>query len=185
MYRPTQLCFATAISGLLSSAAFAGPPITEPVDVNVTNPVLPVEVSNADPIPVSVAAPQLDIRCGTPFIASVSGPSSSIRKLKGSSTIPESVCPEMHIDYVMLDPATTTGVDVYRLRLALEPSGGGDEVMIGVLTFDTAMLKLPMPIHFSPGMKLTFQGECTPASGATDMTCGFGFNFIGRSTGSP
>lgn len=38
--------------------AFAGPPgppVTEPVDVNVTNPVLPVEVSNADPIPVSVA----------------------------------------------------------------------------------------------------------------------------------
>lgn len=32
-----------------------GPPITEPVDVTVTNPVLPVEVSNADPIPVSVS----------------------------------------------------------------------------------------------------------------------------------
>jgi hypothetical protein len=32
----------------------AGPPVVEPVDVTVTNPVLPVEVSNADPIPVSV-----------------------------------------------------------------------------------------------------------------------------------
>jgi hypothetical protein len=32
----------------------AAPPITEPVDVNVTNPVLPVEVSNADPIPVAL-----------------------------------------------------------------------------------------------------------------------------------
>ena len=53
MYRPIQLCFATAISGLLSSAAFAGPPITEPVDVNVANPVLQVEVSNADPIEVT------------------------------------------------------------------------------------------------------------------------------------
>lgn len=49
--------FALAIAGL-SFSAFAlsppggGPPV--PVDVNVTNQVLPVEVSNADPIPVIV-----------------------------------------------------------------------------------------------------------------------------------
>jgi hypothetical protein len=43
------------LSGLLASAAFAKPPITEPVDVVVTNPVVPVEVSNSDPIPVSVS----------------------------------------------------------------------------------------------------------------------------------
>jgi hypothetical protein len=45
-----------ALSGLLASTAFAGPPgppVTEPVDVNVTNPVLQVEVSNADPIEVT------------------------------------------------------------------------------------------------------------------------------------
>jgi hypothetical protein len=43
---------------LLAASAYAmppGPPVTEPVDVTVVNPVLPVEVSNADPIPVSVA----------------------------------------------------------------------------------------------------------------------------------
>jgi hypothetical protein len=43
---------------LLAASAYAmppGPPVTEPVDVTVTNPVLPVEVSNADPIPVSVS----------------------------------------------------------------------------------------------------------------------------------
>jgi len=45
--------FASAFSGLLASAASAAPPITEPVDVIVTNPVLQVEVSNADPIEVT------------------------------------------------------------------------------------------------------------------------------------
>ena len=40
----------------LSVAALAGPPgPPAPIDVNVTNSVLPVEVSNADPIPVSVS----------------------------------------------------------------------------------------------------------------------------------
>ena len=41
----------------LPMLSVAAPPITEPVDVNVTNPVLPVEVSNADPIPVSIVTP--------------------------------------------------------------------------------------------------------------------------------
>ena len=57
MYRRIHQCLALTISGIFASAALAappGPPVTEPVDVNVTNPVLPVEVSNADPIPVSV-----------------------------------------------------------------------------------------------------------------------------------
>ena len=174
-----------AFLGLIIGTASAAPPITEPVDVSVTNPVLPVEVSNADPIPVSVVAPQPDVRCGTAFVGSVSGAAGSVKRLSGSTTVTESVCPEMYVDYVMLDPSTTTAVDVYRLRLALEPSGGGDEVMLGVLTFDTAMLKLPMPIHLVPGMKLTFNGECTPATGATEMKCAFGYNFIGRSIGSP
>jgi hypothetical protein len=62
MYRRIQVCLAAAIPGLLASAAFAAPPLTEPVDVTVTNPVLPVEVSNADPIPVSVAnAPEKSV----------------------------------------------------------------------------------------------------------------------------
>jgi len=47
-------------SGLLASTSLAnppGPPVTEPVDVNVTNPVLQVEVSNADPLPVTIQNP--------------------------------------------------------------------------------------------------------------------------------
>jgi hypothetical protein len=40
----------------LPMLSLAAPPITEPVDVNVTNPVLQVEVSNADPIPVAVSS---------------------------------------------------------------------------------------------------------------------------------
>lgn len=58
MRRPARLLCAAVSSGLFAGAAMAGPPgppVTEPVDVFVTNPVLPVEVSNADPIPVSVA----------------------------------------------------------------------------------------------------------------------------------
>jgi hypothetical protein len=39
----------------VSAAAIAAPPLTEPVDVTVANPVLPVEVQNADPIPVAIA----------------------------------------------------------------------------------------------------------------------------------
>ena len=39
----------------LPMLSVAAPPITEPVDVIVTNPVLPVEVSNANPIPVAIA----------------------------------------------------------------------------------------------------------------------------------
>jgi hypothetical protein len=50
-----QWCLCMGLSGLLASAAFAKPPITEPVDVVVTNPVVPVEVSNSDPVPVSVS----------------------------------------------------------------------------------------------------------------------------------
>ena len=55
MPRSTNWCFCLGLSGLFASAAFGGPPITEPVDVVVTNPVVPVEVSNSDPIPVSVS----------------------------------------------------------------------------------------------------------------------------------
>lgn len=49
--------FALAIAGLSFSALALPPPGDGPpilVDVNVTNQVLPVEVSNADPIPVVV-----------------------------------------------------------------------------------------------------------------------------------
>lgn len=42
--------------GLLVSTAEAAPPEIGPVPVDVTNPVLPVEVSNADPIPVTVTS---------------------------------------------------------------------------------------------------------------------------------
>ena len=58
MQKSTRGYFCIGLSGLFASAALAGPPgppVTEPVDVNVTNPVLPVEVSNSDPIPVSVS----------------------------------------------------------------------------------------------------------------------------------
>ena len=56
MRQSMRLTFAIAFSGLFASTAFAAPPITEPVDVNVINPALQVEVSNADPVPV-VSAP--------------------------------------------------------------------------------------------------------------------------------
>jgi hypothetical protein len=50
---------ALAIAGL-SFAAYASPPPgggpPGPIDVNVTNPVVPVEVSNADPVPVAVVS---------------------------------------------------------------------------------------------------------------------------------
>jgi hypothetical protein len=46
----------------LPMLSVAAPPITEPVDVNVTNPVLPVEVSNSYPIPVSVQPPAAVVR---------------------------------------------------------------------------------------------------------------------------
>lgn len=50
----------------VSVAASAAPPITEPVDVIENNPVLPVEVQNGDPIPVSNTKPRLDaIEVGT------------------------------------------------------------------------------------------------------------------------
>jgi len=52
----------TAALGLacVTAGSLAAPPVTEPVDVNVSNPVLSVEVANADPIPVNVvsASPQ-------------------------------------------------------------------------------------------------------------------------------
>lgn len=41
------------IVALVPLASLADPPTLAPVDVNVTNPVLPVEIDNADPIPVS------------------------------------------------------------------------------------------------------------------------------------
>ncbi len=44
----TRSLFALALAGA-SALAYAAPPM---VDVNVTNPVLSVEVSNADPVPV-------------------------------------------------------------------------------------------------------------------------------------
>lgn len=52
-----------------SGLALAAPPfvLDEPVDVTVTNPVLPVEVSNADPIPV--VSPPPPLWQGTPYIA--------------------------------------------------------------------------------------------------------------------
>jgi len=55
MQGPIRLCLGITISALFTSAALAAPPITEPVDVVVTNSVVPVEVSNAEPIPVSVS----------------------------------------------------------------------------------------------------------------------------------
>ena len=62
----SMLAFAlTGVSGL----ALAAPPFVpaEPVDVTVTNPVLPVEVANADPIPV--VSPPPPLWQGTPYIA--------------------------------------------------------------------------------------------------------------------
>jgi len=64
MTHPMRLCFGLGMVVLITGSAFAAPPITEPVDVIVNNPVLPVEVSNADPIPVSLGDQ------GTPFIYS-------------------------------------------------------------------------------------------------------------------
>jgi hypothetical protein len=56
---------ALAIAGL-SVAAYASPPPgggpPTPIDVNVTNPVLPVEVSNANPVPVVTANQPVMIR---------------------------------------------------------------------------------------------------------------------------
>ncbi len=49
-YRPALL---TGLLMLLPPVAGAGEKLTEPVDVNITNPVVQVEVSNADPVPVS------------------------------------------------------------------------------------------------------------------------------------
>ena len=66
MTQSMRLCFGLGIAVWISGSAFAGPPLTEPVDVSVTNPVLPVEVSNADPIPVSLGDQ------GTPFAHSFS-----------------------------------------------------------------------------------------------------------------
>lgn len=51
----TRTGIALALASL-SCVAVAGPPTVQPVDVTVTNPVLPVEVSNAYPIPVSVTS---------------------------------------------------------------------------------------------------------------------------------
>ena len=48
--------FLVPLAFLLAAPAYAappGPPVTEPVDVIVTNPVVQVEVSNANPVPVS------------------------------------------------------------------------------------------------------------------------------------
>ena len=62
MQRSTKFCFGSAFSALLASAAFAaGPPLNEPVDVTVTNAVIPVEVSNADPVPVEVVSLPLPV----------------------------------------------------------------------------------------------------------------------------
>ena len=41
----------------LPMLSLAAPPITEPVEVTVANPVLQVEVSNADPVPVTIGEP--------------------------------------------------------------------------------------------------------------------------------
>lgn len=62
MTRSVRLCLGLGMAVLLSGSAFAGPPTIGPVDVHVTNPVLSVEVSNADPIPVSLGDQ------GTPFV---------------------------------------------------------------------------------------------------------------------
>jgi hypothetical protein len=67
--------FALALA-CVSYAAIAGPPGPPPVpvDVNVTNTVLPVEVSNADPIPVQAGThdiADLDNQIGIAVIPSI------------------------------------------------------------------------------------------------------------------
>lgn len=64
----TRLMLALAMASF-SFDALAVPPVKPPTDVNVTNPVLPVEVSNADPIPV--VSPPAPLWQGTPYIATV------------------------------------------------------------------------------------------------------------------
>ena len=64
MTHPMRLYLGLGMAVLLSGPAFAGPPTIGSVDVHVTNPVLSVEVSNADPIPVSLGDQ------GTPFAVS-------------------------------------------------------------------------------------------------------------------
>lgn len=66
----TRSIIALALASI-SGLVLAAPPFvpTGPVDVTVTNPVLPVEVANADPIPVVSAPPPL--WQGTPYIATV------------------------------------------------------------------------------------------------------------------
>jgi hypothetical protein len=51
--RRTAIALIAAVIPMLVHAA---PPFTKPVEVEVINPVLPVEVSNAEPIPVGVAS---------------------------------------------------------------------------------------------------------------------------------
>jgi hypothetical protein len=154
----------------------------KPSQVEVVNPVLPVEIRNADPIQVSVVSPQPDVRCGDAFVASATGPASGGISVGGSGNSPFDNCPEMYIDYVMIDPSTTLGVAGYRFRLGLQPQGGGNDMMLALLTFDTATQKLPVPVHFVPGMRLSWSGECVPIEiGTYQMTCAFGVAFIGRS----
>jgi hypothetical protein len=64
---------------------FGAPPIVDPVKVTVTNPVIPVEVSNADPIAVTVETAEAAlVSCARTSIRGVGHTSGSVKIETGS-----------------------------------------------------------------------------------------------------
>jgi hypothetical protein len=158
----------------LAFAAFAAPPNGAPplgtVDVNVVNPVLPVEVSNAEPIPVTNIGPApslavanvrqhfqgiYDIMPGETYtVGGIEGPgqfiSAYVTKQGGASDI---TTVELFLDGVRAASVSFAGFKNFNLTQS-NPSGLMVAPGATAADIDTAVIGFPYPLAFKTDLRI-------------------------------
>ena len=96
-------------------------PVSNPVNTLITNPVVPVEVSNADPIPVSLGeAETVQVNCQANTTAGELGAACSV------FTVPAGK--RLVVDHVSLNLPGTAVDSIFGVQLSIFPAAGGSSL---------------------------------------------------------